>query len=111
MVAPNIQPLEPQTLNAYRQEDGVLIEGKIIERFNPWPSDSKNLGVLVLPFENRVPEGKQIGIANRVIGRIVLRSYDTRELKELSRVGMAIGTVSLRTFRPRRYAQTDRSRL
>jgi len=84
-IDPNIQPLETELFIAHEQEDGIIVEGEIIERYR-WAQDSKNLGVLALPFQNRIPENKPIGTADYVVARMVIRSFDSDVVQELNRI-------------------------
>src|SRR5205823_2038638 len=61
----------------HKQDDGVITAGKIAERLDSfWDDESRNLVVLVIPFKNRVPEGRQIGIAKHVTARILYQAHN-----------------------------------
>ena len=84
-IDPNIQSLDPEVLIANEQADGIIVEGEIVEYY-VWPEDSKNIGVLALPFQNRIPENKPIGVVDYVVARVVIRSFDSDMTQELNRV-------------------------
>lgn len=84
-IDPNIQPLEPEILIAHEQSDAIIVEGGIAGVMI-LSGEKGNFGVLALPFHNRIPEGKQIGMAHYVVARIVIRSCDRDTVQELNRV-------------------------
>ena len=86
-IAPNLQPLTPEMVEANRQENGVIVSGQVFERLDHfWNEESKNLAALVLPFHNRIVEGQEIGTADNISGRISLYSYESNAAQEADRI-------------------------
>jgi hypothetical protein len=87
-VEANIRALTPEMIDANRHDDEVIVSGQVVERLNHfWNDESKNLGALVVPFQNRIPDsGREIGTVDDISGRLLVRSYSTNQSQELNRV-------------------------